>query len=135
MNNTSNQVTATNSQSSTSTSGNGENAEFNVHFNADDLLPNKVRQKPYRRYLSDKEAGAFQIAQMIIQIFRHGLYGSLGIVVLLIVVFAIPGIQIATLLDSIGSLLEIITVIGAVFSPLLAFILGYYYNRSHGDNS
>lgn len=39
--------------------------------------------------------------------------------------------QIATkILPTIGDILEAVKIIGAIFSPLLAFILGYYFTLS-----
>ena len=82
----------------------------------------------------NRETSALRIAQMIIRTFQVSLYVGLGLIVVLIIAFTVNPELVSALLPSLGSVLEVITTIGAIFSPLLAFILGYYYNRSHGDN-
>lgn len=84
-----------------------------------------------------KENNAIIIARLVLYTFAGSLIGSF-IVILILLGFAIfyPALVVDKISPTIGSFLEIIKVVGAIFSPLLAFILGYYFSMTaKSDNS
>lgn len=97
-----------------------------------DFKPGDLHPLPSVEMVRENTAG--RVAIMLIVIFGCSLLFSFGIVAWLIYLFK----ERPDFLSEMNNVLEIIKVIGTIFSPLLAFILGYYFglsNRSGGSNS
>jgi hypothetical protein len=78
-----------------------------------------------------KEQYAAEIAKQVISIFAGSLVGAFIIIAMLIwLAWDCPEAFLTKILPTLGNILEILKVIGALFSPLLAFILGYYFSLS-----
>jgi uncharacterized protein involved in cysteine biosynthesis len=67
----------------------------------------------------------------IVGLFGVSLALSLLVVIGLIwMVIAMPDEMVSEVIPVVNALLEVVKVVAAVFSPLLAFILGYYFSLS-----
>lgn len=103
--------------------------EVNIGPFLDETVGKSIQFKSLDRI---KEEAAVEVAKMIIYIFAAALIGSFGLV---LVVFGLascyPKVVTETIVPAMGgSVLEAIKVTGTLFSPLLAFILGYYFSAS-----
>jgi hypothetical protein len=78
-----------------------------------------------------KEVTASKVAMRIVGLFGVSLALSLLVVIGLIwMVIAMPDEMVSEVIPVVNALLEVVKVVAAVFSPLLAFILGYYFSLS-----
>jgi len=102
-----------------------------VAVNKQDLATPKIQPSlPEMR-----ESNAVNIAKLIIYLFGASLLFSLVVVIALIILaIYLPDAIFTKVLPNIGSFLEVIKIIGALFSSLLAFILGYYFSQTIKSN-
>lgn len=98
-----------------------------VEIKSSDLIPLEAKSIEFLR-----ETSAGKVAVLLIIIFGVSLLLSFIIVGVLIYVLRESSQEI---LSGMNSILEVIKIIGAIFSPLLAFILGYYFGLSNKSSS
>ena len=79
-----------------------------------------------------REGAAAEVASKLIWVFGFALFGAFAVIFALIVVaLRFPDAVANKLAGEVDELLRVLQVVGTIFSPLLAFILGYYFGSPH----
>jgi hypothetical protein len=106
---------------------NAQPEEFEVDVDGLDKIGSKP---PDTRFY--KERAAREIAKWILIVFGIGLVGAFIVVMSLIVPTWYTDTKTVTteFMPAMPNVLEIVKIIGGIFTPLLAFILGYYFSAS-----
>jgi len=122
-------------ESSTATSEQPNSESETVDINLLDFPEIKTENKPYEELPNEKpfskDAAAAGIANKVVYVFAGALLLGFALIITVVILSlnhgdTVKGVIVPALGDN---LLEVIKIVGTIFSPLLAFILGYYFNK------
>lgn len=78
-----------------------------------------------------RETNAGDIAKLIVYTFAGSLLAAFNIIILIIIlIIKLPSDISSNILSNIEHAFEILKLVSTIFSPLLAFLLGYYFSQS-----